>query len=66
MARSLSINHRRNPTKRRQTYTIEERPVLQLPIEPPAWRAPRREGDSVGSAGDAKPDRGVAVVDFYI
>lgn len=59
MAHSVSI-HR--PRKRKQAPRyIEERPVLQLPLEAPQWRDPpnreRPEPDA---------DRGVTVVDFFI
>lgn len=62
MARSVSINRpRKRPTSRRQSY-IEQRPVLQLPLEAPVWREPpsNREERSRDS------ERGVAVVDFFI
>ena len=55
MARHIPVNR---PRKR---PSIEERPVLQLPLEAPQWREPpRRE--------QAKPEgeRGVAVIDFFI
>ena len=58
MARSVSITR---PRKRQPQHQDEQRPVLQLPLERPVWRAPvERE--------QVEPDRerGVAVIDFYI
>ncbi len=49
---------RKCSSHRRQT---EERPVLQLPLQAPAWREPPAQES-------AKPEseRGVVVVDFFI
>lgn len=60
MARSLSITR---PRKRQPKHVDEPRPVLQLPLERPAWRDP----DTV-ERGEAQPERerGVALIDFYI
>lgn len=49
------------PRKRQSPRRVEERPVLQLPLQAPVWREPpTRE--------EAKPEseRGVAVIDFFI
>lgn len=57
MARSIPVSRPRT----RQHRQVEERPVLQLPLDAPQWREPpQRE--------QAKPDseRGVAVIDFFI
>lgn len=60
MASSVSINRRprrRSPQPRR----AEQRPVLQLPLEPPQWREPKPREQI-----EQDTDRGVAVVDFFI
>jgi hypothetical protein len=60
MARSVSINR---PRKRQpQRRHVEERPVLQLPLEPPAWREPPSREES----REPTNERGVAVIDFFI
>lgn len=56
MARSPSIH--KHPRPKRPQH--EERPVLQLPLARPDWREPVIEDE------DKTPERGVAVVDFYI
>jgi hypothetical protein len=60
MARSVSINRPRQRPSRRTR--LEERPVLQLPLEAPVWREPPTKRED--SRHDS--ERGVAVVDFFI
>lgn len=63
MAHSVSINR---PRKRQPAPRyIEERPVLQLPLEPPQWREPPNRDHSEPHT-DRGVDRGVAVIDFFI
>ena len=57
MARSVSKPRKRQPRHRH----AEERPVLQLPLEPPQWREPSHE-----SRKEPDSERGVAVIDFFI
>lgn len=57
MARSVI-----NPRTTRQQRTIEERPVLQLPIEVPRWVDPPSEAKKQ----EPSSERGVAVIDFFI
>jgi hypothetical protein len=61
MARSVSITRPPKRPRAKDKVWDEPRPVLQLPLERPAWREPV-EPDQ------AEPDRerGVAVIDFYI
>lgn len=57
MPRVSKYPRKRQSPRRR----VEERPVLQLPLQAPVWREPpTRE--------EAKPEseRGVAVIDFFI
>ena len=59
MARSPSIIRQR--TRKPRRTQVEERPVLQLPLERPTteWREPTKR--------EPEPsERGVAVIDFYI
>ncbi|MFV8754378.1 hypothetical protein ACNOYE_27850 [Nannocystaceae bacterium ST9] len=58
------------PTRARKRQTSvpydEQRPVLQLPLESPAWREPPSgESDRSEPTVDERP-RGIAVIDFYI
>ncbi len=56
------------PTRARKRQTSiqyeEQRPVLQLPLESPIWRAPASEPDQAERSEDR--ERGIAVIDFYI
>ena len=57
MPRVSKYPRKRQSPRRR----VEERPVLQLPLQAPVWREPP-------SREQAKPEseRGVAVIDFFI
>jgi hypothetical protein len=58
MARSVI-----HPARTRQPQrTIEQRPVLQLPLEAPRWGEPPSEDP----AREPSSERGVAVIDFFI
>jgi hypothetical protein len=57
MARSVI-----NPRPRQPQRIIEERPVLQLPVEVPRWIEP----PSQAKAQEPSSERGVAVIDFFI
>lgn len=58
MARSVI-----HPARTRQTrQTIEQRPVLQLPLEAPRWGEP----PSTPQPKEPSSERGVAVIDFFI
>lgn len=61
MARSVSITR---PRKRQPKHLDDQRPVLQLPLEAPQWR--ERSEQSRGQAEPEQPERGVALIDFYI
>jgi hypothetical protein len=64
MAHSVSINR---PRKRKPAPRyIEERPVLQLPLEAPQWRDPPSRDRLEPDTTDRGRDRGVAVIDFFI
>ncbi len=56
------------PTRARKRQTSvqydEQRPVLQLPLESPSWRAPASEPDETERREER--ERGIAVIDFYI
>lgn len=52
----------RPPKRQRQPRFEEQRPVLQLPLAQPEWRAP----EVAREERDRDLERGVAVVDFYI
>ena len=56
MARHIPVNR---PRKRH--HRVEERPVLQLPLEAPQWREPPRKEEA-----KAECERGIAVIDFFI
>jgi hypothetical protein len=58
MARSVI-----HPARTRQPRrTIEQRPVLQLPLEAPHWGEPPAQSQ----AHEPTSERGVAVIDFFI
>jgi hypothetical protein len=57
MARSVI-----NPRTRQPQRTIEQRPVLQLPLEGPRWGEP----PSQPQVQEPSSERGVAVIDFFI
>jgi hypothetical protein len=58
MARSVI-----HPARTRQPQrTIEQRPVLQLPLDAPRWGEPPAQSE----AREPSADRGVAVIDFFI
>ncbi|MCA9697779.1 MAG: hypothetical protein KC431_09670 [Myxococcales bacterium] len=59
MARSTITRPRK---RQRQPLFEEQRPVLQLPLAQPEWRAPEVARDE----RERDRERGVAVVDFYI
>jgi len=66
MARSITNKQpRKRPSTRRY---VEERPVLQLPLEAPVWREPPSREPERAKPERAKPesDRGIAVIDFFI
>lgn len=54
--------------RKRQTSVQydEQRPVLQLPLESPAWREPPSEPEGTERSQDQVRERGIAVIDFYI
>jgi hypothetical protein len=57
MARSVI-----HPARTRQPQrTVEQRPVLQLPLEAPRWGEPPAQ-----QAQEPTSERGVAVIDFFI
>lgn len=61
MTKSL---RRRRPTHRRPVQS--ERPVLRLPIADPFDDRDRRHQEAQRHDEDDEPERGVAVIDFYI
>lgn len=68
MARSVIQTPRTRQPQRihriqRIRETIEQRPVLQLPIEGPRWGDPPA---STPEADEPSSERGVAVIDFFI
>jgi hypothetical protein len=64
MARSVIHTPRTHqPQRTRQNHSgIEQRPVLQLPLEAPCWGEP----PSPPEAQEPDSERGVAVIDFFI
>jgi hypothetical protein len=64
MARSvIRIPRTRQPQRTRQNHSgIEQRPVLQLPLEAPRWGEP----PGTPEAQEPSSERGVAVIDFFI
>lgn len=68
MARSVINTPRTRPTNpahrtHRENRAIEQRPVLQLPLEGPRWGEPPTPDAKEPSEPS---DRGVAVIDFFI
>jgi len=67
MARApIPTRARKRPTSQRYD---EQRPVLQLPLESPAWRDPVREPEPSEPSEPSERregERGIAVIDFYI
>lgn len=59
MARSVINTPRKRQSKRQ---SVEERPVLQLPLAQPQWREP----PSFDQERQPSGDRGVVVIDFFI
>lgn len=74
MARSVIPTPRtRLPQRTRQNHqqdhrSIEQRPVLQLPLEGPRWGEPPStpEANEPSSEPTEPTGRGVAVIDFFI
>jgi hypothetical protein len=63
MARSVIHTPRtRQPRDHRNHHTVEQRPVLQLPLEGPRWGDP----PSTPKLEEPSSERGVAVIDFFI
>jgi hypothetical protein len=58
MARSVI----HTPRTRQSHKTLEQRPVLQLPLEAPRWGEP----PSTPQPKEQSSERGVAVIDFFI
>jgi hypothetical protein len=63
MAHSVSI-HRPRKHKPAPRF-VEERPVLQLPLEAPQWREPP-DRERSNPQIDRETHRGVVVIDFFI
>jgi hypothetical protein len=62
MARSVIHTPRTRQTRHQDRPSIEQRPVLQLPLEAPRWGEP----PSTSEAKEPATERGVAVIDFFI